>query len=144
MPRALIRKVDDNHAEIVSALRRLGYSVQSTATIGKGFPDICFAKGNREYAWIAEIKDGSKVPSKRKLTPDEVKFHAACAGRSTYLKASTTFSLSIEKYRSVITKYGPRNTKANPRQSDWSTIIDAIKPSSRTLFLRSRWRMECL
>jgi len=33
-------KVDANHSEIVSALRKCGISVQSTASIGKGFPDL--------------------------------------------------------------------------------------------------------
>lgn len=65
-------KVDDNQAEIVSALRRLGYSVRSMATIGKGYPDLSFAKFG--FNFLAEVKDGKKPPSARKLTADEEEF----------------------------------------------------------------------
>jgi hypothetical protein len=33
-------KVDANHADVVTALRDLGYSVTSTAPVGNGFPDV--------------------------------------------------------------------------------------------------------
>lgn len=66
-------KVDLNQAEVVEALRSAGVSVQSTAAIGKGFPDLIAARGDR--AWTIEVKgpDG-------KLTPDQVKFIAAWRG----------------------------------------------------------------
>lgn len=60
-------KIDTNQPEIVEALRAVGVSVQSTATIGKGFPDLVAAKG--QNTWIIEVKqpDG-------KLTSDQIKF----------------------------------------------------------------------
>ena len=58
-------KVDANQPAIVSALREVGVSVQSLATIGKGCPDIIAAKGER--IWLMEIKG-----AKGKLTPDQV------------------------------------------------------------------------
>jgi hypothetical protein len=72
MPRAVIRKVDDNHAEIIAAFRQLGWSARSTATIGKGFPDAAVGKFGHTY--LIEIKDSSKPPSRRKLTEDEERF----------------------------------------------------------------------
>ncbi len=71
-------RVDDNHAEIVSALRKAGCSVLSLATIGHGAPDILVGRAGRCYA--LEIKDGSKPPSARRLTDDEWKFRDAWRG----------------------------------------------------------------
>ena len=66
-------KTDANQTGIVKKLRCIpGVSVASTASIGDGFPDIVV--GFRERSYLIEIKDGAKVPSKRKLTPDEQEF----------------------------------------------------------------------
>lgn len=65
-------KVDDNQREIVKKLRSIGCSVRSTAAIGMGFPDIVV--GYRGVNYLFEIKDGSKPPSARKLTPMEHEF----------------------------------------------------------------------
>ena len=58
-------KIDANQPQIVQALRDVGVSVQSLATIGKGCPDILAAKG--KDVWLMEIKG-----AKGKLTPDQV------------------------------------------------------------------------
>lgn len=63
------KKVDDNQAEIVQALRDVGASVLSIASIGKGCPDIL--TGFRGINVLMEIKDGRKPPSARRLTNDE-------------------------------------------------------------------------
>ena len=62
-------KIDSNQPEIVAYLRKLGWSVFSTAAIGKGFPDII--AGRPGCCALIEIKDGKKPPSARKLTKDE-------------------------------------------------------------------------
>ncbi len=67
-------RVDSNHAEIVKALRQVGVSVQSLATIGKGCPDILAAKGDK--VWMIEIKG-----PKGKLTPDQVEWIGKWKGR---------------------------------------------------------------
>lgn len=72
------KRVDNNHSEIVAGLRAIGATVRSTASVGQGFPDL--AVGYRGQTWLLEIKDGSKPPSKRILTPDEQKFHLAWRG----------------------------------------------------------------
>lgn len=66
-------KVDANQSAIVKRFRMLGASVAPTHTVGRGFPDI--AVGYRGATYLAEIKDGDKVPSKRKLTKDEQVWH---------------------------------------------------------------------
>ena len=57
-------KVDANQELIVDALRAIGVSVQSLASIGKGCPDLVAAKGDK--CWLIEVKG-----PKGKLTPDQ-------------------------------------------------------------------------
>jgi hypothetical protein len=71
MPYA-IRKVDDNQPEIVETLRRCGFSVACTHIIGKGFPDLAISKHG--ITMLAEVKDGRKRKSSRRLTGDEKTF----------------------------------------------------------------------
>lgn len=71
-------KVDANHAEVVEALRKAGANVQSLAEVGRGVPDLLV--GIRGKLALFEIKDGSKPPSQRKLTPDQIAWHEQWAG----------------------------------------------------------------
>ena len=71
-------KVDTNQPEIVKALRAVGATVEPTHMIGRGFPDIVV--GYRGMNYLLEIKDGDKVPSKRKLTDDEAEWHGRWNG----------------------------------------------------------------
>ena len=64
-----MKKVDDNHSEIVKGLRAVGASVQSIAAIGKGVPDLLVAF--RGVWYVAELKDGQKSPSRQRLTVAE-------------------------------------------------------------------------
>lgn len=73
-----MKRVDSNHTEIVKGLRAAGATVRSTASVGQGFPDI--AVGWHGSTFLLEIKDGSKSPSRRTLTPDEQKFHSSWRG----------------------------------------------------------------
>lgn len=72
-------KVDTNQKQIVASLRRVGASVTMLHTLGKGVPDILC--GFRGHNYLLEIKDGSKIPSKRKLTPDEKYWHMVWMGQ---------------------------------------------------------------
>ena len=73
-------KVDDNQREIVKKLRKIpGVTVSITSALGDGFPDIVV--GYKGVNHLIEIKDGSKPPSRRKLTPAEGKFHGLWTGR---------------------------------------------------------------
>lgn len=66
-------KVDLNQPDIVNALRKVGVSVVSLASIGQGCPDLLAAKGDK--AWLIEVKG-----PKGKLTPDQERFILDWAG----------------------------------------------------------------
>ena len=71
-------RTDDNHKEIRDTFRDLHCSVADTSGAGDGFPDIVVGLRNNHGECInlmVEIKDGSKPPSKRKLTKAQVDFH---------------------------------------------------------------------
>lgn len=91
-------RVDANQAEIVAALRAVGASVHPTHALGAGFPDIVV--GFRGANYLMEIKDGSKTPSKRKLTKDEKEWHASWAG-AVHIVESVDDALAVilEKVR---------------------------------------------
>ena len=62
-------RTDANHATIRDALRSVGCSVADTSAVGQGFPDLVI--GFRGATMLIEVKDGSKAPSRRKLTPEQ-------------------------------------------------------------------------
>lgn len=66
-------KVDANQAAIVGALKACGAQVLSLAAIGKGVPDLLVLHRGRYQ--LLEVKDGSKSPSERRLTPAQEDFH---------------------------------------------------------------------
>lgn len=72
-------KVDDNQAEIVKALRKIGASVQPLHTVGGGVPDLLVGMAGRNF--LLEVKDGAKMPSAQKLTPDQVGWHKEWLGQ---------------------------------------------------------------
>lgn len=73
------KKVDSNQPEIVRGLRAVGATVQHLHEVGQGCPDILV--GFRGVNYLIEIKDGDKVPSKRKLTDRELVWHSWWLGR---------------------------------------------------------------
>ena len=79
------KKVDANQAEIVKTFRSLGARVAITSSAGDGFPDLVvqyrypYRLDNIKHSldtMLVEVKDGSKPPSKRRLTPEQEEFHA--------------------------------------------------------------------
>jgi hypothetical protein len=48
------------------------------AAIGDGCPDLLVGFRGKNFAF--EVKNGENIPSKRKLTPDQEKWHAAWKG----------------------------------------------------------------
>lgn len=85
-------RIDDNQTKIVEALRSIGATVQSLAGVGKGCPDLVV--GFRSVNYLMEIKDGAKVPSARKLTPDEAEWHDLWRGE-VYVVKSVTQALIV-------------------------------------------------
>ena len=71
-------KIDRNQPEIVAALRKAGASVQSLAGVGVGCPDLLV--GFQGKTALLELKDGEKVKSAQKLTPDQIGWHANWRG----------------------------------------------------------------
>ena len=84
MPRYAAR-VDDNQAEIVGYLRKVGCSVQSLATMGKGVPDLLV--GLRGENYLFEIKDGNKPASRKNLTSDEDTWHERWCGQVNVIES---------------------------------------------------------
>jgi hypothetical protein len=84
-------RVDANQTAIVKALRQTGATVQSLADIGKGCPDLLV--GYRGTTYLLEVKDGSKPPSARLLTPDEGAWMAAWRGGPLHIVASVDEAL---------------------------------------------------
>jgi len=62
----------------MAAFRKAGASVQDLHIVGKGCPDILIGYGFHSIP--VEIKDGSKPPSKRKLSPAELEWHKEWRG----------------------------------------------------------------
>lgn len=71
-------RVDANQAEIVSALRSVGASVQSLHTVKGGCPDILVGRQGRNY--LMEIKDGDKPRSQARLNELQEFWHARWSG----------------------------------------------------------------
>ncbi len=67
------KKIDVAQPSIVKALRAVGASVQSVASVGKGCPDLLVGYCRKNY--LFEVKTG-----KEPLTDDEVKWNSRWAG----------------------------------------------------------------
>lgn len=67
-------RVDANQQRIVSTLRAAGCFVQPLHQLGGGVPDLMVITHGRVV--LMELKDGSKPPSARALTPEQVVWHA--------------------------------------------------------------------
>ena len=80
-------RLDRNHGEIVDALRKVGASVQSLASLGDGVPDIL--AGFRGKNYLLEVKDPLKSPSARTLTPDQIEWHQGWNGQAVVVETTT-------------------------------------------------------
>lgn len=80
-------RADANQGEITGALRAVGASVQPLHSIGKGCPDLLVGWQGRNL--LLELKDGAKVPSRRKLTEDEDAWHRAWGGQVAVVESVT-------------------------------------------------------
>ena len=86
-------RTDKNHEEVVAALRKVGASVQSLASIGKGCPDLLV--GYHGILYLMEVKDGTNIPSKQLLTEDQKKWHDAWTGSPVHVVRSIEQALKI-------------------------------------------------
>lgn len=89
-------RVDGNHSEIAEALRRAGCTVLHLHQLGGGCPDLLAGIDGRNL--LIEVKDGSKPPSRRALTPDEAAFHATWRGQIAVVSTvAEALELALER-----------------------------------------------
>jgi hypothetical protein len=72
-------RTDANHGQIIAALRQMGYTVLDLSRLGQGCPDLLVARHG--ITTLVEVKDGTKPPSARRLTPMESAFIQHWKGR---------------------------------------------------------------
>ena len=58
-------KIDANQPEIVDALTKAGYAVQSLASLGSGVPDLLVSR--HERMWLLEVKLKGEKPNLAQL-----------------------------------------------------------------------------
>ena len=88
-------KVDANQADLVEEIRAHGYSVLHLHKVGEGCPDILV--GKHGVNTLLEIKDGNKVPSRRKKTIAQIKFHDEWRGQAAVVKNITEALAELRK-----------------------------------------------
>lgn len=68
------RKMDENQPAVVRALRSVGACVETIGT------PVDLLVGIRAQTFLLELKDGSKAPSERRLTPLQERFFRCWPG----------------------------------------------------------------
>ncbi len=68
-------RIDENQPAIVRTLIACGCEVQSLAAVGAGVADLLVFHVPTSRLMLFEVKDGSKPPSERRLTPAQVEWH---------------------------------------------------------------------
>ena len=92
-------KTDANQQELVEVMRNMGVSVEITSSAHDGMTDLVVGYGG--IAVLVEVKDGSKVPSKRKLTAAQVKFHGGFKGAITVIETVDQAIALVNEIRKV-------------------------------------------
>ena len=75
---------DHNHTAIAEVFSQFGFTVIDTSAFSGRMLDLLVYIGDYHFQFI-EIKDGSKPPSARKLTADEVAFMRTHHGHCTVI-----------------------------------------------------------
>lgn len=86
-------RTDANQQAVIDVLRQVGATVHSLASMGQGCPDLLV--GFRGRTCLMEVKDGSKPPSERRLTPDQVVWHRDWTGGSLTVVNSPEDALKV-------------------------------------------------
>lgn len=86
---------DPNHATIVAAFRALGCSVQSLSA--PGLPDLLV--GIRGVNLLVEVKDGTAVPSRQKLTDVQLRWHLGWLGQVAIVRTVEQAQQLVRKAR---------------------------------------------
>jgi hypothetical protein len=99
MKSRIMHRVDANQRAIVVALRDIGASVQSLATVGNGCPDILVGRDGQN--WLFEIKDPTKPPSGRRLTAKEDAWHCGWRGQVAIVETADDALCIIRTRREI-------------------------------------------
>ena len=86
-------KVDRNQAEIVSALRGVGATVEPLHRVGGGCPDLMV--GFRGGNFLLEVKDWKASNTDRKLRPNQAEWHDGWKGQSAVVETVDAALLAI-------------------------------------------------
>ncbi len=86
------RRKDATHRPIVDTFEAMGCSWLTIEGIA-GAPDGALGCNGRTH--LIEIKDGTKVPSKRKLSEEQVSFAAGWRGGPVHVIASTGAAVDL-------------------------------------------------
>ena len=78
-------RVDTNHGDIKRVLIRARCAVHDTSRAGEGFPDLVVWTPFLRRTVLLEVKDGSKPPSKRTLTPEQARWHREWPGEDHFV-----------------------------------------------------------
>lgn len=89
-------KIDANQPSVVKAFRRMGCTVECLHTQGKGFPDLLV--GISGINALVEVKDGSLVPSERRLTADQEQWHEEWRGQKPHIVESENDAVKLVNY----------------------------------------------
>jgi Holliday junction resolvase len=81
-------RTDRNHKDVVAALKACGWTVVDCSRLGDGFPDLLAARAG--VLRLVEIKDGSRSPSRRRLTPQEETVHTCLKAAGVTVRILTT------------------------------------------------------
>lgn len=88
------RRVDDNHAEIVAALRKIGCSIIDISELGGGAPDLIV--GYRGVWYVLEIKNPQTQYGRKGFNKNQKAWIAEVAGRApVYIITSALEAISF-------------------------------------------------
>lgn len=92
-------KIDDNQPQLVQLIRAMGVSVAITSAAHDGFTDLVLGFGG--VTVLTEVKDGSKEPSRRKLTPQQQIFHGSFKGAITVIETDLQAIELVRRIKAV-------------------------------------------
>ena len=93
------KRVDANHEAVKQAFKALKCWVGDLHGLGQGMPDLLVSVPPSHALALVEVKDGSKPPSKRKLTKPEADFHEACPALIWIVESLDDVTTCVNYYR---------------------------------------------
>ena len=90
------KRTDSNQKAIVAALRKYGCTVLMLHEVGSGCPDLLAGIDGMNI--LLECKDGTKPPSKQKLTPEQIKWHWAWMGQADVVRSPVEAIRAVKRH----------------------------------------------